>query len=106
VLPVVLIGQVSIVIIAVVMIVVVNRLLSMCVKCPVVCCVRTLSRDEIVQMLSSAIDFLSDNSLPSDLSAISTKLSDYRCRFDSITGYVDFLCVFALPGVAVTDLAE
>jgi len=49
--------------------------------------VRTMSRDEIVLLLSSAIDFLSDSSLPSELTTISTKLADYRQQFHSITGY-------------------
>jgi len=65
-----------------------------------------LSRDEIVQLLSLAIDFLSDSSLPSELRAISTKLSDYRHRFHSITGYLDVLYAFPPTGVAVTWLDE
>ena len=67
--------------------------------------VRTMSRDEIVQLLSSAIDFLSDSSLPSELTTISTKLADYRQQFHSITGYLD-LCAFSLHYVAVIFLDE
>jgi len=37
-------------------------------------------------MLTSAIDFLSDDSLPPELRTISVKLSDFRQQFDSITG--------------------
>ena len=64
-----------------------------------------MSRDEIVQLLSSAIDFLSDSSLPSELTTISTKLADYRQQFHSITGYLD-LCAFSLHYVAVIFLDE
>jgi len=34
----------------------------------------------------SAIDFLSDDSLPSELRTISVKLSDFRQQFIDITG--------------------
>jgi len=45
-----------------------------------------LSRDELVLLLTSAVDFLSDGSLPAELTTISDKLSAFRQQFISITG--------------------
>jgi len=48
--------------------------------------VRTLSHDEIVQLLASVIEYLSDDAVPSELRPVSAKLSEYQQQFNSITG--------------------
>jgi len=52
-------------------------------------------------MLTSAVDFLSDDSLPPELRTISVKLSDFRQQFDSITGqsgiYITGVILLLLP---------